>query len=412
MQNKNNLQDKFKDFGAQPTDALWDSIASNLDHKKKKKAIWFWWFGAVASIVLLIGTGLYFNEHNTKFVVSSHKEIIENEIVKTKVHSTENKNGSVVKTGKPESILELPNQPRVQPKTTDKKLTKKQNSSTIIKANYEYSTENTLADTEPKQAAQTNNTHQELSCANCNLIIAPRPLEALVISPIKNLLRNKITSPKQSRQFEYSFSTLTFFNLNAKQQNYNSPTTVSTNTSQATSVADEFSVNEALNFNSPLKTTIPLVLRFGVATKLSTRFKLQSGLDLGWIRTTPPKSNDIYQSSSNFTLGIPVFINLNIINKRRFDFNTNFGAINDFALLRQDKTYAYQTLQTNKIKITKGFLGAIETGVRFDYKLNETLKIGIGTSVRWYYYQNYPSLTNQNKNNTFYNLNLGLTWKY
>ena len=35
MQNKGSLHQKFDGFGAQPSDKLWDSIASNLDHKNK-----------------------------------------------------------------------------------------------------------------------------------------------------------------------------------------------------------------------------------------------------------------------------------------------------------------------------------------------------------------------------------------
>jgi len=410
MQNKNTLQDKFKDFGAQPSDALWDSIASNLGNKRKKKVIWFWWIGAAASIVLILGLSFYLNEKNTNHKVVSNHSNIQNESEKTEEGLDKKKLGPQTKIEKVESIETQPTKPSINTVAVTQKALQQ---TAIATTNPKHSIENALVNTKPEHII-LNNEHHQLSCEDCNLTIKPRPIEVLTVALPQNLVLNTLTSPKQSRQFEYSFNAVTFFNVNKDEQDYALQTTASTNSSQTPSLADGFSADESLltNSNTQFNRSIPLVFRLGIATKLSNRFKIQSGLDFGWIRTTPLNTNYYYQTSSNFTIGVPIFINLNIINKRRFDFNANLGAINDFALLKQDKTYMYKTLQTNTFQFTKGFLGGLETGVSFNYKFNEKLKLGVGTGIRWYYYQNHPSLSSQNKNNTFYNLNLGLIWNY
>jgi len=413
MQNKNTLQDKFKDFGAQPSDALWDSIASTLDNKRKKKAIWFWWFGAVASVALILGAFLHLNDDRTNQKVASNHTNIQNEYVKTEDGLDKKKVGAQTKIEEVGSIETLPTKPSTNTVAVTKKASQQTAIATTITINPKHNTQNNSISPESEHIIQINEHHQ-LSCEDCNLTIKPRQLEALEVGPPNNLKLNTLILLKQSRQFEYSFNAVTFFNINKNEQDYALQSTSSTNSTQTTSITDGFSANESLlpNVNPQFKRSIPLVLRLGIITKLSTRFKIQSGLDFGWIRTTPLNTGYYYQSSSNFTLGIPVFIKFNILNKKRFVFNTNLGVINDFAFLKQDKSYAYETLQTKTFQFTKGFLGGLETGVSFDYKLNEKLKIGIGTGVKWYYYENYPNLNSQKKNNTFYNLNLGLIWNY
>jgi len=63
------FQENFKDFEATPSDAVWENIEAQLNHKKKKrKVIPIWWrYAGVAAILLLLLTvGInYFNIDNT-----------------------------------------------------------------------------------------------------------------------------------------------------------------------------------------------------------------------------------------------------------------------------------------------------------------------------------------------------------
>ena len=81
MQNKGSLHNKFEGFGAQPSAKLWDSIASNLDQKKKRRVKFWWWFGSglFAVTVLLIGLNLYqSNGHISEPIVSKNHNSTKN----------------------------------------------------------------------------------------------------------------------------------------------------------------------------------------------------------------------------------------------------------------------------------------------------------------------------------------------
>ncbi len=56
MQNndqKGSLKDTFSDFGAAPTDGLWNAISEQLDEKKKRRfAVWWWSTGLAAVLVV------------------------------------------------------------------------------------------------------------------------------------------------------------------------------------------------------------------------------------------------------------------------------------------------------------------------------------------------------------------------
>ncbi|WP_242131066.1 hypothetical protein [Aestuariivivens marinum] len=61
------FQEKFKDFEATPSNAVWTNIEAQLEKKKKRRVIPIWWryAGVAALLVLLLALGsLYFNSGN------------------------------------------------------------------------------------------------------------------------------------------------------------------------------------------------------------------------------------------------------------------------------------------------------------------------------------------------------------
>ena len=430
MQNKESLQNKFKNFGAQPTDALWSSIASNLDKKRKKKAILFWWIGSgtVTILGLLFGLSIYFNDTNSTIKITSLD--ISNTPKITNSNVDLYKEGSTLKgsiqTVNIETEKELDgsnelkakhkinNVDKIQTKTntqintpasqpivkTIKTKSKSQLFFERLKANSYRDLKSEKTNSEGITLLHTNNKHQ-LSCKGCNSTIKPRKIELITTFYNENVGLSHLTAPKKSKLFEYSLNVMTFFTIKNKVQ-YNTP-------NQTANSDGSFAINESLSpiISPQVQTSIPLTLRFGVATPLSKRFKIQTGLDFGWIRTAPINTENLFPKSSNFTVGIPLFLNFNIIDRRRFAINSKLGAINDFTFSEYKKGY-----QKSVLMITKGFLGGVEVGLSFDYKLNEKLKIGIGTDLRKYYYQSKPVLNFTTVKNAFYSLNVGLVWNY
>jgi hypothetical protein len=418
MQNKESLQHKFNNFGAQPSDALWDSIASNLNNKRKKKFILFWWIssGVFAAFILVLGLSIYFKGPNTKPDLTSindtEKQNISNpkldvekrnETVQTKLEDLKEENtvmNEIKVSGNIKSVPDTkqnvtlikavkPNKAQAQKRlvvTTSNTVSKH-----VIKPSETITESFNLVGTNEKQ---------DLLCEACYTTIDFRKINQITSILNQSLGLRKLTKFKKTRPIEYSFNTVTFFNLK-KEQQYTMPNQIS-----ITDVT--FSSNElALSNSSQLITSIPLVLRFGIATPLSNRFKIQTGVDLGWINSKPLDSENLFQKSSTFTVGIPLVLKFNFVNRRRFDINAIIGAVNDFTFLKQDKPYEKST-----ITLTKGFLGGAEVGFNFDYKLNEKVKLGIGTGVRTYYYQSKPVLNFTTSKNAFYSLNFGIIWNY
>jgi hypothetical protein len=421
MQNKNTLQDKFKDFGAQPSDALWDSIAAILPAKKKKKAILFWWIssGIAATGALVFGLSFYFNNSNSHNKIAKVNTVKPHNEINLKLEKeTENLEQTVqLITTDVEEALDTNTELEAKD-NSDKTKTQLNTStassqviSTPTKSKSELYFEKLKANS--KQYIQSESLHSELTnlqntnqehdiiCKTCNSTISPRHIELLSTIFEQNITINPLNTPKKSRPFEYSMNMITFFNIKNKVV-YNAP-------NQTSSADGSFSINESFSSstNAQVQTSIPLALRFGIATSLSKRFKFQTGLDFGWIRTAPLNSENLFPKSSNLTVGIPLFLEFNIVNRRQFDINSKIGAINDFNLLEYDKGYPASTLE-----FTKRFLGGVEVGLNFDYKLTEKFKIGIGTSFRTYYYQSKPILNYTSGKNAFYSINAGLIWNY
>ena len=97
MSDKKNIdrlfQEKFKNFEATPSDAVWDSISNNLEKKKKKRrVIPVWWkLGGVAAVIALlltVGVSVFNSNNNLQHLP----------IVNTDTNEAANKKDSVVKS--------------------------------------------------------------------------------------------------------------------------------------------------------------------------------------------------------------------------------------------------------------------------------------------------------------------------
>ncbi len=80
MNNKKNIdqlfQDKFKNFEASPAAEVWEAIEAQLEEKKKKRIIPFWWKFSGVAAVLLMGL-LLVNSFYNPFVSSKNPVVIE-----------------------------------------------------------------------------------------------------------------------------------------------------------------------------------------------------------------------------------------------------------------------------------------------------------------------------------------------
>lgn len=86
------FQEGFKDFEAQPSDAVWKNIEAQLNGKKKKqRVIPIWWrYAGVAALLLLFLTvgNLFFENPNSNTIIDT--ENVVNDHIKTVLPTTEN----------------------------------------------------------------------------------------------------------------------------------------------------------------------------------------------------------------------------------------------------------------------------------------------------------------------------------
>jgi len=155
------------------------------------------------------------------------------------------------------------------------------------------------------------------------------------------------------------------------------------------------------------KTFRPLTLRFGVGKQLNNRLSFQTGIDLGWIQT-----NSLISKSSIFTIGVPLKLNLSLIERKRGTFYTDFGLVNELPFFERTQTLGIGSYGLNESKFVSGFLGGTEFGLGFNYILNEKFKFDINSGLKYYYYQGVNSTTPFTSQNAFFTLNAGLIWSY
>lgn len=401
MQNKGSLHNKFEGFGTQPSEKLWDSIASNLDQKKKRRAIIFWWLGSgLAAGIIVLFSVLFVNGSNDfsaiKTTVNQTNHIDEN--------GSSEKNSIVL-----EDNVQISNS--FQDKSNNSTETNiddfnhvQQNLSETIVNNTP--TKSDDLNIKSQLTIQNTNKGENQDIKKLELVINEREKSVVdkfknSIIPQLNIERNtehslsEIAMPKLKPQWLYSFNIQSqkgFTLFNETEANF----------------AESASNNFDLPFTPyAIKTFRPVTLRFGVAKQLKKRLSFQTGIDLGWIQT-----NDIISESSLFTIGIPLKLNLTLIDRKRGAFYADFGLVNEipmFEITRQMNGGYYNSVTS---KIAGGFLGGTELGLGFNYKINENLKFDVNSGLKWYYYQSVKNVIPPVKQNTFITFKAGVIWNY
>ena len=106
------FQERFKDFEAAPSDAVWDNIEAQLNPKKKKhRIIPIWWrYAGIAALLLLLLTvgSIYFNNQEEAPVnnVVDTKDIIKPESEKNKILDDSNKTEPTITANNAKDNLE------------------------------------------------------------------------------------------------------------------------------------------------------------------------------------------------------------------------------------------------------------------------------------------------------------------
>lgn len=397
MQNKGSLHNKFKDFGAQPSENLWDSIASNLDERKKKRIIIFWWVGSGLAAVFILSL-LVINTNGINYIKSTNNKIKYNErenhstlAIQTTIDSNVIINAGLSNVIENDLNTDL-NLSYDDQNFDEEKVTKlglSSNTKDLEIAQSQVSTNGN--NIESKDFKLVENLYSDV-----DKICIPI-FEKIELKKNSNLAFSDIDQPKSKSKLSYSFRIQNQKGFELYQsQPYSEAEVLSTN-----NVGAEFDLLP----EPSIQKFRPLTVRFGIAKKLNKRLSFQTGIDLGWIQT-----NSSISKSSLFTIGIPLKLNLSLIERKRGMFYTDFGLVNEFPFFERTQTFDGYGL--NQFKLETGFLGGTEIGLGYNYKLNEKIKFDVNSGFKWYYYQSVKSGTQIATQNGFINFSAGVIWNY
>lgn len=427
------LQNKFQDFGSAPSEQLWNNIAANLDEDKKRKGAFWWWFVGAAAIVVLF-FGVYQLGYNAG-VSEGDSQMVKYE---TPTPITIETNEKI-----PNPNIQSPNESNQQTEILSNQNNDEQNSETITNSLNENSeTEKSEHHTNNLNIAENSNVN-EIDVTPNHSVIHPiennEPIYTLLnfeaekfppseISKIKHSLSEPqliaepmviIENPTPKNKWEMGFSVGTLKGFQSSNQNMLADSSASlttfdnldqNNSIEGTGISSFSNLSE-----SQVNITRPLQLEMTIARDFGKRWNFQTGLSFGFL-----SSNNHYSSGSItnvrsrfLSIGIPIHLNYDIVQRQRFSFYSGFGANYEMPFFESVKTsYSVSALESTSTKdFTKGYMISGQLNVGFRYNLNQKLTLDFRPNLRYYIHQSMQSVYPALERKIWAGASLGLVWQ-
>ena len=433
------LQNKFQDFGAAPSEQLWDSIAANLDADKKRKGAFWWWFIGVAAIVVLL-FGVYQLGYNAG--TSEKKSIIVNE-------ETPNPDNQIPTTNN----QEISNQTNQQHENSSHQNLANQ---TAVQQNSETknNSENNMSDNEKVEPTNNSDERPKLDIVERTnfeepIIIVPINTstiqqkfeydditQKLAISKISKInhtfpepkLASEptfiseplviIENPTPKNKWELGFNIGTLKGFQSSNQDMMADTNASLSTFDNLGAYNSIEGTGISSFSnlseSQVNITRPLQLEMTIARDLGKRWNFQTGLSFGFLFSNNQYySGGITNVRSRFlSIGIPIHFNYDIIQRQWFSFYSGIGVNYEMPFFESVKTsYSVSALESTSTKdFTKGYMISGQLNAGFRYNLNPKLKLDFRPNLRYYIHQSMQSVYPALERKIWAGASLGLVW--
>ncbi len=429
MLDKGSLKDKFDGYGSQPSEGLWDNIAGSLDAKKRKRGIIIWWtFGSgIAASLIIIFSVFNSSTDPVETKMAEHSEVK----VETPAQLDQTNN---IKHIEPENNMAqnestqpidndnidkapAPNNNPGNPSNSNKTKSTNPSNTTPSPKTDNNPVPNKIVEPVPLLVTNDNDTDLEIT----EMSESETPLLAQHIAASPSLL--PVGKNKDIRKWDIGFDAQQNFTRNAS---YQTSSQLGAFASQWQGNAELLAdgnvvqgINESYNLNqiTYIKTTRPLNLKGHVAYHLNRFVSIQSGVDLGWIRTQSRYGNNATAiiKSNIITVGAPITFNFRLWRIKRFDLGCKIGALNDFIIINHDSPSGdnlsfLPSNQEKKLSYGKGFIGGLESGINIGFALNDNLGLVLSPSVKWFYSQNIQVPAPLIQNPFFVTSSVGLKW--
>jgi hypothetical protein len=441
------LSEKFGDFGAAPTDQLWNSIAASLDQKEQKKrgAFW-WWFTGIAAALLVIFSVYQVGYHFGK-----------NDMQSTQHNSSGSNFSSETATGIPgETNDNLSENNTVTKQLPDEEVTSSQpllnedseketvhnsdqrrHTTDVVVKNQDNDTELapllvTERDASNEPGEMIMQTQDDASSGIAKFDVKTMPAaetKMLAVSngPLLDLKAGPLEKRKSDNEWELGFAVGTLVGYQSTNQTlivpYNQPQNLTTDFESGLLDVNSItgSASQAPVYNiatSKVETSVkrPLSVELSIARTFGRRWSLGSGVGLNYfagqnVYTTPSEM----ETRCNFlSVSVPLVVDFDFVKRRRFEVSAGSGIISEFPFLVNSETISADpaTAKKEEQQISKGYMGSVLLRTGVAYRLNEHLKIGLSPNMRYYFHQSLQSEIPVLKRDLWAGLSLGATWTF
>jgi hypothetical protein len=413
---RGSLRDKFGDFGAAPSEGLWNSIAASLDEDQKRRgAFWWWMLGSAAVIAVIfsvyqIGYKAGANDSDMQSGADAENEI--HPATPGETYPLGNKTDELITNldGTDQSSVSLP-------ENNLNKITDASQQNQLTEENERDDHENN-----PDQAAINNQakTKKETGVdpglnedVNWDGVLSETDIppldysfpgfpafsklpdnEIVRLTGTKETTMNLAQTPIEKKHpagfWEIGFNATTLgslspgYDLNAE--------TFDTGTDTNNSVTGDTLPDAA--FYSPGSAYLrrPFSAEVTLGRSLGPRVNFQTGLGIGLPRYDGYyTTGDItYENIRFVALHIPVHFTFDFINRRRFEAYTGLGINNEFPVHRKAYSVAFQLVPNTfeaveSKKFGFGYQGSVQFSLGLRYRLNEKIRIDFRPNARYYY---------------------------
>ena len=392
------LKDRFENFGSAPSAGLWNAIESSLgDEKKKRRGFFWWWFGGIAAgLLIMIGIYQLGYQHgksevdiNLAVQDSQHEdtvlpsEIHQQDSVSPISHATNTRQNLVWEKNEIGNTENASNNKTKKIRVDEKR------------ENYTGKNQTIVTNITPVEPAETK--VEEIKYSMFKLsgeVVCPLPNQiqfARLDGPVIHVdgENEKTGSWEFGLSGEFLATTFPSADMMLPPSSLTFDSGVNNNLIYGT----ESLSTPAIESNNTIYR--PFNFSLSVARKFKQRWSIQSGLVFHrLIEKNKYYSGDVSFAHLKFTtVGIPLNVEFDYVNSKRFELSVGAGVMNEFPLLVTTRTTYFNTAlpQEKSTQVSSGYFGAALVRLKFDYKFSDRLKAGLAPSMRYYFIQRLNS---------------------
>lgn len=411
MQNDNKpgqLSGRFEGFTAEPSVDLWSVISANLDENKKRRTAIWWWLGSGMAAMIVISI-VILNQPITEIQKIQLSQLSKGE---SKWHPKKD-------VTKAESNGLLANQYAVDAnqsktiKTINEDISQTSRNEIIVADSDKNAIEEIVNKSEKNSAIVLKVNIDPLAQNTLNSFIEPVPIEELVILEQRNLAAKK---------WEFGIGYSGWWTSKNEFELEPDPNEFVTDTSGGVSADNltKLSLHEVGQR--------PIGLNIHVGYELSHRLKLITGFNFEGLRYTKLSNDPNYNSSAaeellppneyinihQLYLGIPIGINYNFIQQRRWRIGVGVAVLQElpfYQVVQPLNALGEPISEKPYLSVLQGYSLGLQSNLTFGFDLNEKLSLKFTPGMRWYAIQRTNSAYQPKSNKTWLGGQFNLVWE-